>query len=53
VVYRFAEPGFLKHEEGGDIVFDDEDDHEGAYTGLHAETIKSIYMDEVHMRMTE
>jgi hypothetical protein len=46
--YRTAEPEFLKHEEDSTL-----DDDDGTYDGLPIETVGSIYVDEVHTRMTE
>jgi hypothetical protein len=48
--YRTAEPEFLKHEENEDSTLDDDD---GTYSGLPIEIVESIYVDEVHTRMTE
>ncbi|EKM81339.1 hypothetical protein AGABI1DRAFT_106074 [Agaricus bisporus var. burnettii JB137-S8] len=54
-VTRLADPEFLKQENDGDSDADEEDDEDeddGA-TALLDESVESIYVNEVHARMTE
>ncbi|KAF7782858.1 hypothetical protein Agabi119p4_2234 [Agaricus bisporus var. burnettii] len=54
-VTRLADPEFLKQENDGDSDADEEDDEDedDAATALLDESVESIYVNEVHARMTE